>query len=71
MPHRIVSIAYGLLVVAGIVIVSHVWLDVPGPVIAGRLLITLGVALGLVLAWGVIQRERSDMDRLRNRDRPG
>lgn len=63
--------AFALFLAGAAAALAQLWLRVWDPETFIKLMITDGVILVVVVAWGVIQRERRDTAHLRDKDRPG
>jgi hypothetical protein len=59
--------AFGLFLAGAAAVLAQLWLRVWDPETFTKLMITLGVLLALVVAWHMVQRERRDTSRLRDK----
>jgi hypothetical protein len=66
-----VPAAFGLFVAGAAIGLAQLWLRLWEPEAFCRLMLTAGVLLALVLAWGVVQRERRETAAARNKREPG
>lgn len=62
---------FGLFLVGAIVALFQLWLRVLDPETFMKTMITLGVLLAVVVAWGLVLRERRDAARLKDKSRLG
>jgi hypothetical protein len=63
--------AFALFLAGAAALLAQLWLRIWDPETFIKLMITDGVLLVVVVAWGVIQREKRDTARLRDKNRPG
>ncbi|MGO8739557.1 hypothetical protein [Rhodoblastus sp.] len=63
--------AFGLFLAGAAAVLAQLWLRVWDPETFTKLLITDGVLLIVVGVWHVVQRERRDTERLRDKNRLG
>lgn len=63
--------SFGLFLAGAATVLAQLWLRVWDPETFLKLLITEGVLFAVVVAWHLIQRERRDTARLRDRSRLG
>ncbi len=63
--------AFGLFLAGAAAALAQLWLQVWDPETFIKLMITDGVLFVVVVAWGMIQRERRDTARLRDKNRLG
>ena len=61
-----VPAGFGLFLIGAAALLAQLWLRVWDPETFGKLMITLGVLLAVVIAWHLVQRERKDSARTRN-----
>lgn len=64
-----VPAGFGLLLLGAAVALVQLWLRVLDPETFVKLMITFGVLLALVVAWGLVLRERRDAARLRDKSK--
>jgi hypothetical protein len=64
-----VPAGFGLFGVGAILALTQLWLGVLDPDTFVKAMITLGVLLALILAWGLVLRERRDAARLKDKSR--
>ena len=63
--------AFGLFLAGAAAALAQLWLRVWDPETFAKLMITAAVLLAVVIAWGLLQRERRDTARLRDKNRLG
>jgi hypothetical protein len=63
--------AFGLFLAGAAAALAQLWLQVWDPETFAKLMITDGVIFAVVVAWGVIQREKRETARLRDKNRLG
>jgi H+/Cl- antiporter ClcA len=61
-----VAVAFGIFVAGAALALAQLWLRFLDPETFMKSLISLGIALGVVIAWNLVQRERRDAARLRD-----
>ena len=61
-----VAAAFAIFVAGALLALAQLWLAVLPPETFVKAMITLGIALVLVVAWNLVQRERRDAARLRD-----
>ena len=63
--------AFGLFVAGAAVSLAQLWLRLFDAETFTKLIVTIGILFGLVIAWGLVLRERRDSAAARNRRNPG
>ena len=66
-----VPAAFGLFVAGAAIGLAQLWLRLWDPESFAQLIVTAGVLLALVLAWGLVQRERRETAAARDKREPG
>jgi hypothetical protein len=66
-----IGAAFGLFLAGAAAALAQLWLQVWDPETFAKLMITDGVIFAVVVAWGVIQREKRETARLRDKNRLG
>jgi hypothetical protein len=64
-----VPAGFGLFLAGATVALTQLWLRVLDPETFAKVMITFGVLLALVVAWGLVLRERRDAAKLKDKNR--
>lgn len=64
-----VAAAFGIFVIGAALALAQLWLALLPPETFVKSMITLGIALGLVIAWNLVQREHRDAAKLRDKSK--
>src|SRR5208283_5287192 len=64
-----VAAAFGLFLIGAAAALAQLWLRIWDPETFVKVMITLGVLLAVVIVWNLVQRERRDSARLRDKSK--